>query len=358
MDITDMGAKIFFNMGIVYTSIDRHEDAAISYTNAIFQDKYLAVAYFQRGVSQWLLNDYAAALDSFTDTIEYLRDNMQIDYHQLGLAYKLYSFEALFNRALCFLALGDEYNARLDLEDAEKDAVLTIHQQDRYTPSAVMKAYAEGNLKSYLPFVVPKGLLYKPHEHKIKNAEEIDYLGSGKVIASVTEGDDFVGFNGPSHAASMAGMSADEMREKELARDNRRSSEASSTVSKSLSLHSRKTPLSDRRPSNETRLTNPAIDSLKITSPGSESVSSGFGSDRWRIKCHYKSDRRMIMVPKGISFDELRSKIFSKYDLRAGKLKYRDDEGEFVLMTDEGDLDIALSALESSDTNRLEVFIE
>eukprot|EP00158_Paraphelidium_tribonemae_P006790 Partr_v1_DN27975_c2_g1_i1_m11440 putative NADPH oxidase activator 1 len=259
LDCTDIGAKVFFNMGMIYTSLDRHEDAIISFTNAIFQDKYLSVAYFQRGVSQWLTKDYAAALDSFTDTIEFLRDNMTIDYNQLGLAYKLYSCEAFFNRALCFLALGDEENAKMDLAECEKDAVLSIHQQEKYTSNAVMKAYADGKLKKYLPFVVPKGLLYKPHEHKVSNAKEVDYLGSGKVIASITEGDDFVGFNGPRKIAAMGGMTIEEMREKERARDHSnehhtsevRRNSAEAPAKQPLSERARRAPVTERRPSEE-----------------------------------------------------------------------------------------------------------
>lgn len=196
LEITDIGAKIFYNMGMIYTVLDRHEDAVISYTNAIFQDKYLAVAYFQRGVSQYLLKDYNAALESFTDTIEFLRDNVSIDYNQLGLSYKLFSFEVFFNRALCFFALDHEHDAMLDLEEAQKDVVLPVHQRQTYKADNVLHAYRDGKMSKYRPFVVPPGLMYRPPAIKMENIKNIDYLGSSKVIATSNEHDQYSGFTG------------------------------------------------------------------------------------------------------------------------------------------------------------------
>ena len=70
------------------------------YQRAIGLDNYLAVAYFQQGVSNFLLGDFEEALANFNDTLLYLRGNTSIDYEQLGLKFRLYSCEVLFNRGL------------------------------------------------------------------------------------------------------------------------------------------------------------------------------------------------------------------------------------------------------------------
>ena len=75
------------------------------YQRAVRLDQYLAVAYFQQGVSNFLMGDFEEALANFNDTLLYLRGNNNIDYEQLGLKFKLYSCEVLFNRGLCYIYL-------------------------------------------------------------------------------------------------------------------------------------------------------------------------------------------------------------------------------------------------------------
>ena len=65
------------------------------YQRATQLDQYLAVAYFQEGVSNFLVGDFEEALANFNDTLLYLRGNTYIDYEQLGLKFKLYSCEEI-----------------------------------------------------------------------------------------------------------------------------------------------------------------------------------------------------------------------------------------------------------------------
>ena len=50
------------------------------YQRAVRLDQYLAVAYFQQGVSNFLMGDFEEALANFNDTLLYLRGNNNIDY--------------------------------------------------------------------------------------------------------------------------------------------------------------------------------------------------------------------------------------------------------------------------------------
>lgn len=97
------------------------------YQRAIKLDQYLAVAYFQQGVSNFLLGDFEEALANFNDTLLYLRGNTMIDYAQLGLLFKLYSCEVLFNRGLCYIYLQQKEAGLQDLSYAVKEKVVEDH---------------------------------------------------------------------------------------------------------------------------------------------------------------------------------------------------------------------------------------
>lgn len=90
-------------------------------------DQYLAVAYFQQGVSNFLVGDFEEALANFNDTLLYLRGNTYIDYDQLGLKFKLYSCEVLFNRGLCYIYLQQNQAGLGDLSYAAKEKVTPDH---------------------------------------------------------------------------------------------------------------------------------------------------------------------------------------------------------------------------------------
>jgi tetratricopeptide (TPR) repeat protein len=90
-------------------------------------DQYLAIAYFQEGVSNFLLGDFEEALANFNDTLLYLRGNTYIDYEQLGLKFRLYSCEVLFNRGLCYIYLQQFGPGMQDLEYASKEKVTPDH---------------------------------------------------------------------------------------------------------------------------------------------------------------------------------------------------------------------------------------
>lgn len=97
------------------------------YQRAVKLDQYLAIAYFQEGVSNFLLGDFEEALANFNDTLLYLRGNTSIDYEQLGLKFRLFSCEVLFNRGLCYIYLQQIAPGMQDLEYASKEKVTPDH---------------------------------------------------------------------------------------------------------------------------------------------------------------------------------------------------------------------------------------
>lgn len=55
-------------MGLVHATIGSHEQAVEHFGTAVAMDRYLAVAYFQSGVSNFLLGRYPEARRDFDDT--------------------------------------------------------------------------------------------------------------------------------------------------------------------------------------------------------------------------------------------------------------------------------------------------
>ena len=90
-------------------------------------DNYLAIAYFQQGVSNFLVGDFEEALVNFNDTLKYLRGNAYINYEQLGLKFKLFSCEVLFNRGLCYIYLQQKEVGLADMAYASIEKATPDH---------------------------------------------------------------------------------------------------------------------------------------------------------------------------------------------------------------------------------------
>ncbi|KAJ2821044.1 hypothetical protein FBU31_005031, partial [Coemansia sp. 'formosensis'] len=159
-----------------------------AYDQALKLDQYLVVAYFQRGVAKMVLQHNPEAMDDFNSALKFLRDNEFIDYTQIGLDYKVYTCEVLYNRALCHFCMGQEREARADLFDANKRTAEERH-------SWIRKAADSSGMDCPL-YCVPKGVVYRPSASKLKSTKKIDFLGSAKVIASADGKDNFTGFKG------------------------------------------------------------------------------------------------------------------------------------------------------------------
>ncbi|KAF5666407.1 oxidoreductase [Fusarium heterosporum] len=181
-------SKILFNMGVIHATLGEHEKAVESYQRAIRLDQYLAVAYFQQGVSNFLLGDFEEALANFNDTLLYLRGNAMIDYAQLGLLFKLYSCEVLFNRGLCYIYLQQMDAGMQDLTYAVKEKVV----EDHNVIDDAIREQAEG----YTVFSIPVGVVYRPNEAKVRNLKTKDYLGKARLVAASDRANAFTGFAG------------------------------------------------------------------------------------------------------------------------------------------------------------------
>lgn len=181
-------SKIYFNIGMIYATLGEHERAVEAYQQATKLDQFLAVAYFQQGVSNFLLSDFQEALANFNEALLYLRGNTLIDYEQLGLKFRLYSCEVLFNRGLCYIYDGRIDEGMQDLEYASKEVQVEDH-------NVINEAIAE-KAENYTVFSIPVGIVYRPNESKVRNVKAKDYLGKARLVAAADRSDAFTGFTG------------------------------------------------------------------------------------------------------------------------------------------------------------------
>ncbi|OJD19036.1 hypothetical protein AJ78_00987 [Emergomyces pasteurianus Ep9510] len=181
-------SKILFNCGVIYATLGEHFRAVECYQRAVALDQYFAVAYFQQGVSNFLVGDFEEALANFNDTLLYLRGNTSIDYEQLGLKFQLYSCEVLFNRGLCYVYLQQPEAGMQDLQYASKEKVKPDHE--------VIDEAIKENAEGYTVFSIPVGIVYRPSEAKVKNLKTKEYLGKAKLVAASDRANAFTGFQG------------------------------------------------------------------------------------------------------------------------------------------------------------------
>jgi len=181
-------SKILTNMGLIYATLGEHEAAVERFIEATNLDQFLAVAYFQCGVSNFLLTRYDMALKDFEEAYLYLRGNQDINYEQLGLKFRLYSAEVLFNKGLSQIYLGREQEGLTDMQEAKRDKVTDEHN--------VIDDAIQDRGEGYTVFSIPVGILYRPSEKKLKNAVTKDYMGKAKLVAASDPGDIYTEFSG------------------------------------------------------------------------------------------------------------------------------------------------------------------
>lgn len=101
-------------------------------------------------MSNFLLGRYELAFKDFEDALLYLRGNQAINYEQLGLKFRLYSAEVLFNKGLCLVYLGNADDGLQDMREAQKEKATEEHNVideaiadggEGYTVFSIVSAY-------------------------------------------------------------------------------------------------------------------------------------------------------------------------------------------------------------------------
>jgi neutrophil cytosolic factor 2 len=173
---------------LIYATVGEHETAVEHFKKAIKLDQYLAVAYFQCGVSNFLLENYVEAHQNFEEALLYLRGNRFINYEQLGLNFRLFSAEVLFNKGLSLVYMRRLQEGLADMEEGRREKATPEHD----VIDDAIRERAEG----YTVFSIPVGVLYRPSEKKLKNSVTRDYMGKAKLVASSDPNDEETSFSG------------------------------------------------------------------------------------------------------------------------------------------------------------------
>ncbi|XP_005231666.1 LOW QUALITY PROTEIN: neutrophil cytosol factor 2 [Falco peregrinus] len=188
MAVQNPPAKICFNIGCIHLVLGKLVEAEEAFTQSISCDKHLAVAYFQRGTVFYRRQNHEKAIEDFKEALAQLRGNQLIDYKILGLRYRLFACEILYNIALVYATMED-------WKKAEEHLTLAMSMKSEPQHNKIDRAM-EAILKQKLCGLVaiPVGKLFRPNEKQVAQLEKKDYLGKAMVVASVVDKDNFSGF--------------------------------------------------------------------------------------------------------------------------------------------------------------------
>ncbi|NWW71403.1 NCF2 factor, partial [Climacteris rufus] len=181
-------AKICFNIGCIHLVLGKLAEAEEAFTRSIDCDKHLAVAYFQRGTVFYRRQNHGKAIEDFKEALAQLRGNQLIDYKILGLHYRLFACEILYNIALVYATTENWKNAEEHLTLAMSMKSEPQHNKINRAMEAILKQ------KLCELVAIPGGKLFRPNEKQVAQLEKKDYLGKAMVVASVVDKDDFSGF--------------------------------------------------------------------------------------------------------------------------------------------------------------------
>ncbi|NXD40352.1 NCF2 factor, partial [Copsychus sechellarum] len=190
-------AKICFNIGCIQLVLGKLAEAEEAFTRSIGCDKHLAVAYFQRGTVFYRRQNHGKAIEDFKEALAQLRGNQLIDYKILGLRYRLFACEILYNIALVYAAAENWEKAEEHLTLAASMKSEPQHNKiDRAMEAILSLCCVSVPQKQKLCELVaiPAGKLFRPNEKQVAQLEKKDYLGKAMVVASVVDKDDFSGF--------------------------------------------------------------------------------------------------------------------------------------------------------------------
>ncbi|NWH51431.1 NCF2 factor, partial [Fregata magnificens] len=189
-------AKICFNIGCIHLVLGELAEAEEAFTRSIGCDKHLAVAYFQRGTVFYQRQNYEKAIEDFKEALAQLRGNQLIDYKILGLRYRLFACEILYNIALVYATLEDWKKAEEHLTLAMSMKSEPQHNKiDRAMEAILCYDFSVLQKQKLCELVaIPAGKLFRPNEKQVAQLEKKDYLGKAMVVASVVDKDDFSGF--------------------------------------------------------------------------------------------------------------------------------------------------------------------
>ncbi|XP_033828451.1 NADPH oxidase activator 1 [Periophthalmus magnuspinnatus] len=186
--ITEPTARTLFNMASAYLALGRPELALNALDLALVKDEHLAVGFFQRSTVMMLLDRLEEALSDCIWAQKHMRGNPVIDYKQLGLRFKLYSWQVLYNAAVVYTRMGHWDQAQEVLETVSRESTGGKGPNIEKAMNNVKRG------EVLAPLLIPEGVVFQPNKCEVDQLKERDFLGQAKVISSMIPNDDFGGF--------------------------------------------------------------------------------------------------------------------------------------------------------------------
>uniref|UniRef100_A0A4W4GT66 NADPH oxidase activator 1 n=1 Tax=Electrophorus electricus TaxID=8005 RepID=A0A4W4GT66_ELEEL len=173
--ITEPTSRTLFVTAAVHLSLRQIDLAIKALDQVIAKDERLAVGFFQRAAVHMMANRLEEALRDCMWAQKYMRDNAVIDYKQLGLRYKLYSWQVLYNAAAVYCRMNQWEKAEQTLLSASQERGGRGSQMD-----SAMSNIARREV--IVPLMVPEGLVFRPRKQDVEELHPRDFLGKAEVI--------------------------------------------------------------------------------------------------------------------------------------------------------------------------------
>ncbi|XP_034398441.1 NADPH oxidase activator 1 [Cyclopterus lumpus] len=186
--ISEPTSHTLFNAASAHLVLGQLDLALKALDLTIAKDERLAVGFFQRAAVMMQIDRLEEALSDCIWAQKHMRGNMVIDYRQLGLRFKLYSWQVLYNAAAVYCRMGQWEQAR--------EVLLSASQERGGGRGGNIEVALDSVLKEEVlaPLLVPEDVVFRPRKQDVEQLQQRDFLGKAKVISSVIPNDDFGGF--------------------------------------------------------------------------------------------------------------------------------------------------------------------
>ncbi|XP_077457860.1 NADPH oxidase activator 1 isoform X2 [Stigmatopora argus] len=180
--ITEPSSCTLFNAASAHLCLGQLDYALQALDLTIVKDQRLSVAFFQRAAVMMQLDRLDEALSDCVWAQKHLRGNAVIDYRQLGLRYKLYSWQLLHNAAAVYCRMNQWEQAR------------DVLMSENHGGNLEMALDSVLRKEMIAPLFVPEGVVFRPRKKDVEQLKQRDFLGKAKVISSIIPNDDHGGF--------------------------------------------------------------------------------------------------------------------------------------------------------------------
>ncbi|KAI5088436.1 NADPH oxidase activator 1, partial [Silurus meridionalis] len=174
IQISDPSAGILFVTASVHLALGQLEEAIKALDRVIAKDERLAVGFFQRAALHMMVGRLDEALGDCIWAQKHMRTNAVIDYKQLGLRYRLYTWQILYNAAAVHCRLNQWNKATEILQAALQEGGGRGSQV-----ASAMQSVAKRELIA--PLMVPEGVVFRPRKQHVEELQPRDFLGKAEV---------------------------------------------------------------------------------------------------------------------------------------------------------------------------------